>query len=44
MTTPDDQVPLTDILPDLHTKRQDELDMLASLLYASHTSTIKNFN
>ena len=39
--THDDQVPLTDILPDLHTKRQDELDMLASLLYASHTSTIK---
>jgi hypothetical protein len=37
----DDQVPLTDILPDFHTKRQDELDMLASLLYASHTSTIK---
>ena len=38
------QVSLHDIMPDLHTKRQDELELLASLLYASHTSTIKNFN
>jgi hypothetical protein len=40
----DDQVSLADIMPDLHTKRQDELELLASLLYASHTSTIKSFS
>ena len=40
----DDQVSLHDIMPDLHTKRDDELEMLASLLYASTTTTIRSFN
>jgi hypothetical protein len=31
-------------MPDLHTKREDELEMLASLLYASTTTTIRSFN
>jgi hypothetical protein len=40
----DDQVSLHNIMPDLHTKREDELEMLASLLYASTTTTIRSFN
>ena len=39
-----DRVSLHNIMPDLHTKRDDELEMLASLLYASTTTTIRSFN
>jgi hypothetical protein len=40
----DARVSLDGIMPDLHTKRQDELELLGSLFYASQTSSITSFN
>ena len=39
-----DRLPLTNILPYLHTKRQDELEMLASLMYFNPCSELFKFN
>jgi hypothetical protein len=38
------QLPLTNTLPDLHTKRQDELEIFSGLLYYNACSGLTHFN